>query len=637
MFHQDEVSPSDLAAILQDGELPTELLVLAELTGEIEHLQRWAHHITGPAPWEHSFPLDVAETVREQLVEVLANPPSGEPDETFVRQLATWCAGPSTARAQEDMLLKEMGLTNEDEVCWSGLRPADTRDFHVVIIGAGISGIAAARRLERLGIPYTVLEAAEAVGGTWLLNSYPGCGVDIASHYFSFSFAQNPGWSRFYAKQPEILGYLQEVAREAGILDHVRLNCPVSAARYDSTAQRWTVTATDPDGRRFDLVGDVVISATGLLGVPHVPDYEGLDGFTGALVHSAEWDDRIELAGRRVALVGSGASANQIGPTVAPVAADLTVYQRSAHWNVGVENYSSAVSDGEQWLLEHVPAYARWFRARTLLSQNDVNRSAQVVDPDWAARHTSISAENERMRKVLTDYIRDELGERQDLLPLSVPDYPPFSKRILRDNGWYRMLRRGNVELVPGGDLRFDGTDIIGPDGVRRTTDVCILATGFRASRMLASYEVIGRDGRCIREEWGEDDPRAHLGMTVPGFPNFFVMYGPNTNIGTGGSIIFQAETWSHYIVEAIKTMVERKWAELEVRRDAMELYNRRLDERLAEMVWSVTSASTWYRNSQGRVTTNMPWTTFEYWDMTRRVDFSDFEITQRRPQQRSA
>lgn len=637
MSHQDEVSHADLAAILQDGELPTELLVLAELTGEIEHLQRWAHHITGPAPWEHSFPPDVADAVRKQLADVLANPPSDEPDEAFVRQLATWCAGPSTARAQEDMLLKEMGLTDEDEVCWSGLRPADTRDFHVVIIGAGISGIAAARRLERLGIPYTILEAAEAVGGTWLLNSYPGCGVDIASHYFSYSFAQNPGWSRFYAKQPEILDYLQEVAREAGILDHVRLNCRVSAARYDTTTQRWTVTGTDPDGRRLDLVGDVVISATGLLGVPHVPDYEGLDGFTGALVHSAEWDDQIELAGRRVALVGSGASANQIGPTVAPVAAELTVYQRSAHWNIGVENYSSTVSDGEQWLMEHVPAYARWFRARTLLSQNDVNRPAQVVDPDWAARHTSISAENERMREVLTDYIRDELGDRQDLLPLSVPDYPPFSKRILRDNGWYRMLRRDNVELVPGGDLRFDGADIIGPDGIRRPTDVCVLATGFRASRMLASYEVIGRDGRCIREEWGEEDPRAHLGMTVPGFPNFFVMYGPNTNIGTGGSIIFQAETWSRYIVEAIKTMVERQWAELEVRRDAMELYNRRLDERLAEMVWSVTPAGTWYRNSQGRVTTNMPWTTFEYWDMTRRVDFSDFTITQRRPQQRSA
>ena len=234
------------------------------------------------------------------------------------------------------------------------------------------------------------------------------------------------------------------------------------------------------------------------------------------------------------------------------------------------------------------------------------------------------------MRTELTDYIRRELGHRQDLLPAVVPDYPPFTKRILRDNGWYRMLRRANVELVTGADLAFDGGDLIGPDGERRPTDVCVLATGFEASRMLASYQVAGRGGRTIRQAWGDDDPRAYLGMTVPEFPNFFVMYGPNTNIGTGGSILFQAETWSRYIVEAIKTMIERQWCELEVRADAAAHYNRRLDERLAEMVWSVSPAATWYRNSHGRVTTNMPWTTFEYWEMTRRVDFSDYLITPR-------
>ncbi|MGJ9412741.1 flavin-containing monooxygenase [Aeromicrobium sp. CF4.19] len=548
-----------------------------------------------------------------------------------MRELVSMAAGPSTPSGHEDLLLKEMALSTEDEVLWSTGRPPEAGDFHVVIIGGGSSGITAARRLRRLGIPFTILESAPAFGGTWLHNSYPGCGVDIASHYYSFSFAPNPHWSKFYAKQPEILAYLQEAARDSGITENTRFGSRVSSATYDQGAQGWVVCGTDASGESFKVVGDVVISAAGLLGVPHVPDYPGIERFTGEVVHAAQWRDDIDLDGRRVALVGTGASANQIGPAIAADVEQLTIYQRTAHWITGVDNYLTSVSEGEHWLLENVPAYARWFRARTLLSQNDVNRQAQLVDPEWTGEHDTISAENEQARAELTAYIRAELGDRQDLVSAVVPDYPPFSKRMLRDNGWYRMLRRPNVELVPGArELAFDGGDVVGPDGVRRPTDVCVLATGFQASRMLASYEVTGRGGQTIRDSWGEDDPRAHLGMTVPDFPNFFVMYGPNTNIATGGSLIFQAETWSRYIVEAIKTMIERQWSELEVRPEAMERYNRSLDERLAGMVWSVTSAGTWYRNRHGRVTTNMPWTTLEYWEMTRRVDLDDYVVTHR-------
>jgi 4-hydroxyacetophenone monooxygenase len=615
---------------LEEGELPSELLALGELTGD-PVVHQWSRYITGPAPWEHDFPAEVARSIRERLADAILAHGGAPASEGLVRELTSLASGASTPPGQEEMLLKEMGLSTEDEVAWSAERPAEAQDFHVVIIGGGSSGITAARRLRRLGVPFTVLESAHAFGGTWLHNSYPGCGVDIASHYYSFSFAPNPHWSRYYAKQPEILAYLQAVAQDSGITENTRFGARVSSATYDQDAHQWVVRGTDEAGNAFRIVGDVVISAVGLLGIPHIPDYPGMEDFTGEIVHSAQWHDAIELDGRRVALVGTGASANQIGPAIAADVDQLTVYQRTAHWNIKVDNYLSRVSEGERWLLENVPAYARWFRARTLLSQNDVNRLAQLVDPEWTGEHDTVSAANEQARAELTEYIRAELGERQDLLPSVVPDYPPFSKRMLRDNGWYRMLRRPNVELVPDAkDLAFDERSIIGPDGVRRQTDVCVLATGFRAGRMLASYEVVGRGGRTIRETWGEDEPRAHLGMTVAGFPNFFVMYGPNTNIATGGSVIFQAETWSRYIVEAIKTMIERRWSELEVRPEAMERYNRRLDERLAEMVWSVTSAGTWYRNRHGRVTTNMPWTTFEYWEMTRRVDFADYAVTPR-------
>lgn len=622
-------SRDTVLSALEDGELPTQLLTLCELTGDAE-AQSWTRHITGPAPWQHDFPPELAAEIRERLADAVLANAGDTPSLDRVRELISLSAGPATPPGQEDMVLKEMGLSTEDEVEWSGARPAAAQGFHVVIIGGGPSGIAAARRLRRLGIPFTLLERGEQFGGTWLHNSYPGCGVDIASHFYSFSFAPSAQWSRYYAKQPEILSYLQTVARKSGIERHTRFGCRVTSAEYDETACRWLVQGRDTAGRPFRITADAVISAAGLLGIPYRPDYPGQETFSGRIVHSAEWDDTIDLAGRRVALVGTGASANQIGPAIAGKVGCLTVYQRTPHWNIGVENYLSCVSDGEQWLMANVPAYARWFRARTLFSQNDVNRAAQLFDVEWASTHETISAANEGMRRELTDYIRSELGDRQDLLPAVVPDYPPFSKRILRDNGWYRMLRRPNVELVPGSGLAFDRDDLIGPDGRGRPTDVCILATGFQASRMLASYDVAGRGGRSIRESWGDEDPRAYLGMAVPGFPNFFVMYGPNTNIGTGGSLIFQAENWSRYIVEAIKTMIERQWTELEVRADATDHYNRRLDERLAEMVWSVSPAATWYRNSRGRVTTNMPWTSFEYWEMTRRVDFSDYRVTPR-------
>ncbi|WP_033288952.1 flavin-containing monooxygenase [Amycolatopsis jejuensis] len=614
---------------LRDGELPTQLLTLCELTGDPEAVQ-WTRHITGPAPWQHDFPPALADEIRDRLADAIMVSAGDEPSVPRVRELISLSAGSATPPGQEEMVLKEMGLSTEEELDWSGARPAAAQGFHVVIIGGGISGIAAARRLRRLGIPFTLLEQGKNFGGTWLHNSYPGCGVDIASHFYSYSFAPSPQWSRYYAKQPEILSYLQSVARQSGLEDNTRFGCRVTKAEYDEDNFRWQVSGTDAAGKEFHLIADAVISAAGLLGIPYRPDYPGQETFTGTMVHSAEWDGSIDLTGRRVALVGTGASANQIGPAVAGKAAHLTVYQRTAHWNIGIDNYLSQVSDGERWLMAKVPAYARWFRARTLFSQNDINRAAQLADPTWAATHDTISAANEQMRKELTAYIQAELGDRQDLRPAVVPDYPPFSKRILRDNGWYRMLRRPDVELVPGAGLSFDGGHVIGADGQARPTDVCILATGFQAGRMLASYDVTGRGGHSIRDAWGDDDPRAHLGMAVPGFPNFFVMYGPNTNIGTGGSLIFQAENWSRYIAEALKTMIERRWAELEVRADAAAHYNERLDERLAEMVWSVSPAASWYRNSRGRVTANMPWTSFEYWEMTRRVDFSDYHVTPR-------
>ncbi|MET0871671.1 MAG: NAD(P)/FAD-dependent oxidoreductase, partial [Paeniglutamicibacter terrestris] len=619
-----------LLDILRQGEIATELLVLSELTGDLEHARRWSAHITGPAPWEHSFPDAEAEQIRQELATVLLHDDAAKADPTVVDELIDHCIGRPVQQAQHPMILKEMGLSGDAGVQWTANRPRNTDDFKVIIIGAGPSGIVTGMRLKKLGIPFEILEASDDMGGTWHLNTYPGCGVDIASHYFSYSFARNPHWSRYYAKQPEILAYLRRCADEGEIRSHVRFHTEVTATRYDEESAMWVINAQTPAGERRQFVANVLVSGAGLLTTPQTPAFEGLEDFRGAAFHSAAWDHSVSLEGKRVALVGTGASGNQIGPAIAPEVAALKVFQRSAHWNVGVKNYLESVSKEEQWLLENVPAYERWFRARTVLSQNDVNRGAQEVDPAWQSDDGSISEIGAQMRENLTQYIADELGDRQDLLPVTVPNYPPFSKRILRDNGWYKMLRRDNVELVPSIDLRFEADGIVDDAGVKHEIDVCVFATGFEAAKMLATFSVEGRGGATIRDRWGDDDPRAYLGMAVPEFPNFFILYGPNTNIGTGGSIIFQAETWSQYIVECIKSMIEKDIAVIEVRKSVCDTYNERLDGRLADMVWSVSPAATWYRNSKGRVITNMPWTTFEYWAMTRHIDLGEYELTNR-------
>jgi 4-hydroxyacetophenone monooxygenase len=583
------ISRDDLLAVLAEGEIASELLTLCELTADPRPAELWSAHITGPSPWEHDFPDAVAQEIRERLADaILAADPGTDPSPSLVDVLLDHAVGAPLPAAEHALMHKEMRLNTDDEVDWTGGRPARADSFSVVIIGAGLSGIAAARRLHRLGITFEVVEKSDAGGGTWHHNTYPGCGVDIASHYFSYSFARNPEWSRYYAKQPEILAYLRDCVAAEGLEDHFSYNTEVLSTTWQEHDHLWAVTTRAPDGEVRHIRANVVISATGLLDRPSIPDFPGLADFEGPAFHAAQWDHSVNLADKRVALVGTGASANQIGPNIAPVVDKLTVFQRSAHWNVGVENYGHDVTDSEKWLLANLSAYARWFRARTLLSQNDVMRPAQEVDPTWRSDDGSISAENARMRQVLTDYIIDELGDRQDLLPQAVPDYPPFTKRMLRDNGWYRMMRRDNVEVVPARSVRFESDAMIDADGVRHPVDIAVFATGFEASKMLASYSIYGRGGVSIRDAWGDDDPRAYLGMAVPRFPNFFIMYGPNTNIGTGGSLFAQAEIWSRYIVDLVTTMIEQDIAAAEVTEPACADYNERLDRRLAHIIWSV-------------------------------------------------
>jgi 4-hydroxyacetophenone monooxygenase len=304
--------------------------------------------------------------------------------------------------------------------------------------------------------------------------------------------------------------------------------------------------------------------------------------------------------------------------------AKLTVFQRSPHWSIRHPLYHLPVPSAVRWAMRHIPFYSSWFRFRLFYAASDVFHHTLRMDPDWEHKDISLNAANHRMRQDLIAYIRDELGDRTDLLDKVIPSYPPFGKRMLRDNNWYKMLKRQNVELVAGGVERIE-PDAVVANGTRHPADVVIFATGFQASRMLWPMVIRGRDGVTLRDLWGDDDPRAHLGVTVPGFPNFFMVYGPNTNLAHGGSAIFHSECQIRYIMLGLRELIERDEGPVEVRQEAFEDYNRRLDEVMRSMVWSHPGMTNWYKNARGRVVMNSPWRLVDYRNMTAEFDPSEY------------
>jgi 4-hydroxyacetophenone monooxygenase len=314
----------------------------------------------------------------------------------------------------------------------------------------------------------------------------------------------------------------------------------------------------------------------------------------------------------------------QIVPQLAPQVEQLVIFQRSPQWALPIAEYFRGVSRGERWLLHHVPFYAPWYRFRLFFTHGDGVHANLHVDPTWHDPRHSLNAQNDRIRQMLTDYIVRELGPRGDLRDKVVPDYPPFAKRMLVDNRWFRTLQRDNVKLVTEPIAAVTAHGITLGDGTHHALDAIVFATGFQANRFLWPMAIEGRDGRSLHASWG-DDPRAYLGITVPGFPNLFCLYGPNTNLAHGGSIIFHSECQVHYVLACLRILLESGHAAMECRNDVHDAYNARVDAAHARMVWAHPHVRNWYKNAEGRVTTNSPFRLVDYWDMTRAPDASAF------------
>jgi 4-hydroxyacetophenone monooxygenase len=326
-------------------------------------------------------------------------------------------------------------------------------------------------------------------------------------------------------------------------------------------------------------------------------------------------------------VVGTGASAMQIVPAIADQVGELTVVQRSPQWVAPNANYFRPVGEDIHRLMEQVPFYHSWIRFRLAWINNDKVHASLQRDPDWPHQDRSLNATNDGHRQFFTRYLTEQLAGREDLIEQVLPDYPPFGKRMLLDNGWYAALKKPTVELVTDGVTEVTETGVRTSSGREIDADVLVFATGFEAQRLLHPLDIRGRGGVSVRDVWGDDDAYAYLGITTPGFPNLFLMYGPNTNLGHGGSYIHIAECQVRYITDLVRTMVDQGLGAVECREDVCAEYNRRVDEAHERMIWSHRGMDTWYRNAKGRVVTNSPWRVVDYWQLTHSADLSDFVV----------
>jgi 4-hydroxyacetophenone monooxygenase len=613
------------------------MMSLVHLTGDGRWLDEAAPCIKGGWSFMANLPEELQQRIRQKLVDTLKDLASGRAqpakisDDLLTRMMHS-SVGVAVPAEYNAVFREEAGFDPRDyrSVPWrKPVSAKQLKDFHVLIIGAGFSGIGMAVALDQAGIPYTIIEKNQDVGGTWLENQYPGCGVDTPCHFYSYSFAPNPEWSSFFAKRDEILKYIFDCVEKFDVRKQIRFGEEVIDARYDEEKSLWRVRTRASDGTERELTTNVLVPCVGALNRPAIPNIRGLSDFKGPAFHTAQWRSDVDLKGMRVAMIGTGASGMQTAPSIAPDVAHLTIFQRSPHWAIRHPLYHASVSEDVKWVIRHVPFYVSWFRFQLFWAASDGFHRTLQIDPDWGTPDISINAENQKMREDLVDYIKSKIGDRPDLLAKTIPPYPPFGKRMLRDNHWYEMLRRPNVDLVTEKVEQIESNALVAADGRRYEVDVIVMATGFQAARMLGPIEVYGRQGKRLRDWWGEEDPRAYLGITVPDYPNFFIIYGPNTNLAHGGSAIFHSECQIRYAMEGIRELVESGAKSIECRHEPFEDYQVRVDAALNRMVWSHPAMSNWYKNKKGRVVMNSPWRLVDYRNMTEHLDPADYVLGQ--------
>ncbi len=491
----------------------------------------------------------------------------------------------------------------------------ETPHVRVAIVGAGFAGVGMALELLKNGSrDFVVFENADHAGGTWRDNTYPGCQCDVPSILYSFSDHPNPNWSRTYSPQPEIQDYLRGVAKQVPA-ELMRYGHEVTDARWIDHLQRWLVRTS-----KGEWTADVLVTAHGGLSAPAMPNIPGLDSFEGPAFHSAQWDDSVDLAGKRVAIVGTGASAIQIVPAIARQVESLTVFQRTPPWVL--PHTDRPTRRCERALYRRYPGVQRAVRGVVYLLRELIFLA--MARPSWLTRRIEQMARMHLERQVSDPGLRAKL----------TPDYTPGCKRLLLSNSYYRALSADNASVVTEKISEVRPNAIVSVDGSEHEVDVIVWATGFKVTDHPMLGVVKGKDGRSLEAVWSEQGMRAYMGTTVPGFPNLFLMTGPNTGIGHT-SLLFMIEAQVDYVISALKTMSERRVASVTPRPEVVERFNNRLHRKMQPTVWASGGCASWYLDGQGRNTTLWPDYTWKFWLRTRRFDIENYRcvgVSARRP-----
>jgi 4-hydroxyacetophenone monooxygenase len=640
-------SDADIAAALQDVSVPALLLSCIHMSGDASLLDGQLRPAGIFLNEVQGFMSEQDQaTARKLAFELIRDyrdrgcPEPAPVDKDRLKRMMDWLVCTDVPGEYVPMMLEEMELDGRDSRLTAFESSARARaEFPVVVVGCGQSGLLAAIRLQEAGIPYTVIEKNAGVGGTWWENTYPGARVDVGNHFYCYSFEPTDHWTEYFAQQPELQAYFEDVMHRHGIAEHVRFSTEVRSAEWDDATSTWSVrihtaaeggetadanTAEEPE----TLTARAVISAVGQLNRPFIPDITGAATFEGPAFHTARWNHDVDLAGKDVVLLGAGASGFQVAPAIADNLRSLTIFQRTAQWMFPNPNYHARVGPGVQWALRHLPFYGRWYRFLLFWPSCDAAFAAARVDPDWPDQQKAVSATNDMARIMFTEWISSQIDGDAELLAKVIPDYPATGKRTLQDNGsWLKTLTKDHVELLRDGVDHIEPRAVVAADGRRYPADVLIYATGFRVNDLISSLKVRGRDGVDLQTAWGPQ-PAAYLGITVPKFPNFFCLYGPGTNLASGGSLIFHSECEVRYVMQCLDLLIRTGAKTMEPRQDRYDDWYARSQAELETLVWSQPSIKhSFYKDAAGKVHSLSPWRLVDFWAWTRMPDPDDFVI----------
>ena len=627
-----EDSP-ELAAAIAAANVQTLLASYVQLTLDTALLERFApfikpHMSAEPTIIPDALAAELREKMQHLLVtgEGLAGSP---PADSLVQRIMTVTAGEPVEDEFLEIVYDQCGFKPWADRSNAVGRRKPPSSFKVLVIGAGLTGMAAATKLREAGYDFVLIEKNADVGGTWWENRYPGVGVDTPSLFYSYSWQIWTHWQHYYPKGADMMRYMLEAADRSGVRDHVRFGTTVEKLVYDEASASWTVTVRGPDGSFEDIIANAVINGHGPVNRYAWPKIDGLDHFAGKVVHTAAWPDDLDITGKRVAVIGTGASSAQLVPAIAGKAANVRVYQRTRHWVIYNPETAEEVSAGMKWALTNIPTFKEWFRFRVYWSAADGLFPNVVMDPEWAGNDLAVSAFNAGARDWALGYLNDKFKDRPDLVEKLTPDFPLFSKRVILDNGWFDALLRDNVQLETGGIARIVPGGIECKDGSTYECDVIVCATGFHIAKMTGNLEIKGRDGRDLGEEWGEEDPHSYMGMCVPGYPNYFHTVGPNSapNHAAGQNLISECQV--NWIIEALDKIVAANGRSFEVRQDAYEAWNRKVEERMKQMIWSHPRANSYYNNSKGRNFLSWPWRLVDFFNETRSPEEGSYIVGQ--------